>query len=171
MENREKIEEKIQDMIDGNLSQEEAAQVQKQIKEDEYLTLFYSTLKQVDSSLHDIPLLHPSGQFTSNVMQSLHRPRVKAFDLRSLLIFIGLIICAAVGLMYASQANIKIPNVSGISTEIPMADQMRLDLPTIDLPSSEVMLNVFYFGILFLALIYLDRVILRQLFKTKRFTT
>lgn len=171
MDNRENIEEKIQDLIDGNLSQEEAFHVRKQIDKDEHLRLFYNTLKQVDGSLHEISLFHPSGEFTQKVMLALHRPQVKPFDVRSLMIFIGLMICAAVGLMYASQANIEIPDLSPISTEIPMADRIMINIPAIDLPSSELLLNAFYFGILFLALIYLDRVILRQLFRSKRFST
>ena len=163
---REIIEEKIQDLIDGKLSNQEAVMILDEVNKDEYLKMFYTTLKEIDASLQTVTAEEPSAGFTDKVMKGLHKPKTSPFDFRSLYIFIGLIICAAVGLIYASQANLSMPELAPVNTEINVLKGVEINLPGINLPSSEIFLNAFYFGLLFMSLIYFDRVILRQLFRS-----
>lgn len=167
MENKEEIKLKIQELIDGTLPERERHYVLEAIDKDAGLASYYNLMKEIDHSLSDLDLHHPSGEFTPKVMSSLHCPQAKRFDIRSLLIFFGLIICAAVGLLYSSQASLELPGMAPVETNLPVVDEITI--PGFTLPDAEVILTSFYFGILFLALIYLDRVILRQIFKSNRY--
>jgi hypothetical protein len=164
---RENIEEKIQDLIDGRLSKKDAEAVRAHIAKDEYLRLFYQSLKEVDMSLQRSALSHPSEGFTDNVMQSLYRPKPHSIDFKSVLILLGLVICATVGLVYSSRVNLPLPEISPLITKITFLEKVQISLPKIVLPPPEFFLNTLYFGLLFLALIYFDRVILKQFFRNK----
>ena len=161
---REDIEDKIQDLIDGRLSGEEVEVVRAEIAKDKDLTLYYNTLKEVDLSLQTLDLAHPSEEFTAHVMHALYRSKSRSFDIRSILILIGLIICATAGLIFSSQVNLKLPSISPVSTEVTLLEKVQVNLPQIVLPPSEMMLNALYFGLLFMALIYFDKVILSRFF-------
>lgn len=165
---RENIEENIQDLIDGRLSNQEAEAVRMKIAEDEYLRLFYNTLKEVDLSLQNSALSHPSEEFTDNVMQALYQPKPRSvIDFKSVLILLALIVCATVGLVYSSHVNLSLPQISPVSTEITLLEKVQINLPKIVLPPSEILLNGLYFGLLFMALLYFDRIILRQIFSNR----
>ncbi|MGK7391995.1 MAG: hypothetical protein ACNS60_16710 [Candidatus Cyclobacteriaceae bacterium M2_1C_046] len=167
---REQLEDKVQDLIDNKLSVSEAEDIKRQIKGDEYLSLYYTTLKELDAALHHIEPALPSEKFTDRVMSRLHEPKPKTIDLRSLLVFIGIIICIALGVIYAPQFSV--PDISPVNEQLnmPVGEKVNVTLPGLNLPSSEIFLNTFYFGILFLALIYFDRVILRPLFKSIKYS-
>lgn len=167
---REELEDKIQDLIDHKLSERDAENIKQQIKGDEYLTLYYNTLKEIDAGLHHIEPALPSEQFTKGVMSRLHESRSGSIDLKSFLVFIGILVCIALGVVYAPEFSV--PDISPVNEQlnIPAGDQLKVNLPGLNLPSSEILLNSFYFGILFLALIYLDRVILKPLFRGRKYS-
>lgn len=167
---REQIEEKIQELVDGKLPSAEVDEIKNKMKEDEYLLLFYNTLKDVDKELHHIEPALPSENFTQNVMSRLHEPGIKPIDLRSLWIFIGILICVALGIIYSPQANFTIPDISPMTKEIPMAENLKITLPGLDLPSSQILLNGFYFCLLILALLYLDRAIFKPFFRDRKYS-
>lgn len=167
---REQLEDKVQDLIDNKLSVSEAEDIKREIKGDEDLSLYYTTMKEVDSALHHIEPALPSEKFTDGVMDRLHEPKTKTIDLKSLLVFIGIIICIALGVIYSPQFSV--PDISPVNEQLnmPVGEQLNVTLPGLDLPSSEILLNSFYFGILFLALVYFDRVILKPLFRGRKFS-
>lgn len=166
---REILEEKIQDLIDGRLSDTEAKAVHMQMAKDEELMLFYNALKEVNSSLQDAVVSSPSHKFTENVMKGVCQP-VKSYSyLRSSLLFVGLVIFATVGLLYTSQFGYTFPKLAPLRTDFTILQNIRINLPVINLPSYEVFFNVIYVGLLFIALFVFDQMILKQLFRKNRY--
>ena len=167
---RENIENKIQDLVDQKLPASEAEEIKSEIAKDEYLTLFYNALLEVDATLQHAEPALPSDTFTSKVMNRLHEPRKKPIDLRYLWVFIGILVCVILGVIYAPEFSL--PNVTPVNEQLnlPIGDKVNVTFPGFEIPSMEVILNTFYFGILLLALIYFDRVILKSLFKGRKFS-
>jgi hypothetical protein len=166
---REILEEKIQDLIDGRLSDTEAKAIHMQMDQDEDLMLFYNALKEVNSLLQESVLANPSEKFTENVMQGLYQPIQKYSYLRSSLIFVGLVIFATVGLLYTSQISAAFPKLAPLNTDFTILEKIQINLPAINLPSYEIFFNSIYFGLLFIALFVFDQMILKQLFRNNRY--
>lgn len=155
--------------LDGEMSEQERIAFSQRIENDESLRRTVELIRGGESVVRDNWLRDPSPSFTQQVMQSLHGlPGKQAFSLNGILLVAGIfvvgVICALFlsrGWMDGASATIEIGNTVPRLTQIVPQNTISIGL------NGKVMVSGIIFINAVLALILLDRTVLKPYFQER----
>ncbi|ELR70325.1 hypothetical protein C900_04010 [Fulvivirga imtechensis AK7] len=163
-------DELLLDYIDGSLTPEQTAQVNESLN-DPGTAERLKELKQIDQFLSTQILETPSRNFTSKVMANLHKPIVDQpyYSRRNGFIVLALALLTVIaGSMFMTESVVSIDLFNSIDLTRYNAP---IEIPQVNMPDT-VNLKILTDGLLFtmviLALLLLDRVVLRPFFRSRR---
>lgn len=162
------IDDLLLNYLDGTLTPKAAADLEKQLITDEDLKFRLETLRILDSSLSRTKLESPSKNFTHRVMEGLHKaPAKNALSIKNgILLILGVItVITILALLVATgsfdSTGVLQPNQIGIKD-----NYFNLNIPSISI-NGKLIINTIIFLNLAIALIVLDRTVLRPLFEKR----
>ncbi|HYG03756.1 MAG TPA: hypothetical protein VD927_15010 [Chryseosolibacter sp.] len=169
MEAEEKYMDELLRYLDGLMTAKEAEAFEHLIREDNNLQRKYNDLKEMEMYLRSTKLPEPSAAFTSNVMQKIEAgPLLWRRLTKGLILIFGVTIVAALGAYLIatgtldnSQTTITIDRVQHLEKFLPNAT------PAFNF-DGKLMMNVVIFLNLAVALIVLDRTVLKPYFQSRR---
>lgn len=162
------IDEALLNYLDGTLTKKEVAELEEQLNADEALRSRLATLKTVDITLSHPKLEKPSKNFTQMVMEGLYQaPARTGLSTRNgILLIAGVMTIVTLLVLLVSSgsfesAGIIQPNELGIKN-----NYFNFEIPSISI-NGKLLINSIIFLNLAIALIVLDRTILRPLFEKR----
>ena len=163
-------DELLLDYIDGSLSAEQAARV-KEALNDPGIAERLRELEQIDQLLHIQLLETPSKNFTSKVMANLYKPIADRpyYSRKNGFIVLTLALLTVIaGSLFMTESVVTIDLFNSVDLNQYNAP---IEMPEINMPEA-VNLKILTDGLLFtmviLALLLLDRVVLRPFFRSRR---
>ncbi|GAA0188238.1 hypothetical protein GCM10009122_45990 [Fulvivirga kasyanovii] len=164
-------DELLLDYIDGLLSKEEAARVEKACDQPQ-VAFRLEELKKTDQLLLMTATLQtPSKNFSSKVMANLDKPIVKSINYsrkNGLIILILALLTVIAGSLYMTESMLTLDMFDTV--ELPQVGNV-MEMPDVQLPDSvnlKIITDGLLFAVLILALLLLDKVVLRPFFKSRR---
>lgn len=164
-----KLENNILLYLDGTLSGKDLKDFEDQIQSDNDLKKTIENFRFMESAFKIEPLQQPSSNFTSRVMQNLENYPIQNTSsiLNSLLLIGGIIVLVTLctlllttGMFDSYKTIIDLNSVSLVDKYV------HQSLPAIAL-NGKVIINIIIFLNLILALIVLDRAVLKPLFQKR----
>lgn len=171
MEGDDKKMEQLLRYLDGLMTTSEAAVFEREIRDDHELKNKLQEMREMELLLKSTRLPEPSDQFTTVVMRKIEAgPIVWRRIMNSLVLLFGVTIVAAVtayllanGTLDNSQTTIAIDRMQQLDKILPkVSPEVNLD--------GKLMMNVVIFLNLAVALIVLDRTVLKPFFQSRRTT-
>jgi hypothetical protein len=162
------IDEQLLNYLDGTLPKNEATTLEEQLSVDEALRLRLETLRAIDTTLSHTKLETPSKNFTQLVMEGLHRAPVRTGLSARNGIFLILGVMTVVTILVLLVSTGAFDSVGVIQpSEIGMKNNyFNFNVPSISI-NGKILINAIIFLNLAIALIVLDRTILRPLFEKR----
>ena len=167
MEKFEVTDEVLFDYIDGNLSPGKKELVEGACEEDELLRKRLAELQKLDFMLSQTTAT-PSPTFTDVVWSRLRQAPGNAYTygLNSLLLLLGAVITVIIGSLYIPEGVIQMDLTWVLESTESYVKTPNLDLTHgIDL---KILTQGMLFGLMILALLLLDKALLRPYFKRRR---
>lgn len=162
------IDELLLNYLDGTLTKNEAATLEDQLHVDVALRLRLETLRSIDTTLSHTKLEMPSRNFTQLVMEGLHKVPVRTgLSARNgIFLIIGVMTIVTILVLLVSTGSFDSmgviqPNEIGIKN-----NYFNFEIPSISI-NGKLLINSIIFLNLAIALIVLDRTILRPLFEKR----
>ena len=161
------MEDKLLDYLDGRLSADEIQNLENQMVNDEALRTRMEELRTIDITLKELKVEQPSWNFTDRVMAALDQSTLdKRVSIKNgLLLLSGILIVIGIASLLVSTGVFD-----GSQTVINLGD-LKFSREYIKVPAftiqGKLMINVIIFLNVALALIVLDRVILKPFFKRR----
>ncbi len=162
------IDESLLHYLDGTLSNQEVSELEEQLQVDEQLRFRLETLRTLDTDLAQVKLETPSKNFTQKVMEGLHKvPARNSLSIRNgIFLILGVMAVVTILTLLVSSgafdgAGVIQPNAIGIQD-----NYFNFNIPSIAI-NGKLMINAMIFLNLAIALIVLDRTILRPLFERR----
>jgi hypothetical protein len=162
-------EEKLLRYLDGELSTNERKNLETEMQNSLLLKTRLEELQRIHSYLRRKSTFEtPSRNFTLNVMEGLDRQPVRSLfsPRKGLLLLIGIIIASGLSLMLLTNGAFD-QTTTSLILETPIKNKWITD-PSFSIPfNGKILVNGIIFLNLALALILLDRTILRPLFQRR----
>jgi hypothetical protein len=163
-------EEELLRYLDGELDTVEKINLETEIQHSELLKKRLEELRVVQSFLvHKATLDTPSKNFTQKVMDGLDAQPVRLLisPRKGLLLLIGIIIASGISLMLLTNGVFDQTTTSLVMDAAPLKNKWMEDT-TFSIPfNGKILVNGIIFLNLALALVLLDRTILRPLFQKR----
>lgn len=162
------IDELLLNYLDGTLTKNEVIELEAQLKADDELRLRLAALKTVDTTLSYAKLEMPSKNFTQIVMEGLYKVPVRTGLSARNGIFLILGVMTVVTILVLLVSTGAFDSVGTIQpSEIGMKNNyFNFEIPSISI-NGKLLINSIIFLNLAIALIVLDRTILRPLFEKR----
>jgi anti-sigma factor RsiW len=163
------MEEQLLDYLDGLLPSTERQSLEAQLRQNDALRSRLEELKSVHFLLKDLKIEQPSKNFSSLVMNGLDQtPEVKTLPLRSSLMLLAgiLIVIGIASLLVSTGVFDGATTIVDLKTFKLPKDYVKLDLPAFAI-DGKLIVNTIIFLNVALALVVLDRVILKPIFKRR----
>ncbi len=162
------IDESLLNYLDGTLSKQEVSDLKDRLQTDEKLKARFETLKMLDTHLAHTKLEMPAKNFTQLVMEGLHKVPVRTglsarngiFLILGVMTIITILILLVSSGTFDTIGVIK-PNEIGMKN-----NYFNFEIPSISI-NGKILINAIIFLNLAIALIVLDRTILRPLFEKR----
>ena len=162
------LDELLLNYLDGTLTKKEVADLQEQLQVDEDLRFRLASLRTVDTTLSHTKLEMPSRNFTQRVMEGLHKvPERTGLSTRNgIFLILGVMTVIAMLILLVSSGtfdsnSVIQPNAIGLKN-----NYFNFDIPSISI-NGKILINTIIFLNLAIALIVLDRTILRPMFEKR----
>ena len=163
-------EEELLRYLDGELDHVQRLNLEAELQRSELLKGRLEELRMVQSFLlRKATLDTPSKNFTQKVMEGLETQPVRSLisPRKGMLLLIGIIIASAISIMLLSNGVFDQTTTSLLVDAAPIKNKW-IDNPSISIPfNAKILVNGIIFLNLGLALILLDRTILRPLFQKR----
>jgi anti-sigma factor RsiW len=163
------MEESLLNYLDGKLSDAERQKVEDQLKQDETLRLRFEELQAVNFFLKGLKVEQPSKNFTTLVMNNLDQaPATQRFSLNSFLLLAGILMAIGIAsLLVSSGVFDGATAIVDLNNDADSMQQyIKFSLPTFIIQGKLIM-NIIIFLNVALALVVLDRVILKPFFRRR----
>jgi len=168
------IDEKLFAYIDGHLNKESTEELEIEMDADPGLKARYEQLKNLHRKLKDTGLEKPSFEFSDKVMKNLNNPKYipatieNLFDKQRIFTLLMIIMGISIGIYILSTG---LPNISFLEqvnlNSLNISDRTIDFSPLKNFVGSDFFFKAFLFFDLILAILILDRLVFRPLFKGK----
>ena len=162
------IDESLLQYLDGTLPEKEAAEVEVRLQNDDALRNRLETLRVLDANLSRTQLEIPSRNFTQKVMEGLFQvPVRKSLSLKNgILLILGVLTVVALLTMLVSTGTFDNTEVIQPDTIGIKDNYFNFKIPSISI-NGKLVINSLIILNLAIALLVLDRTILRPLFERR----
>lgn len=164
----EKQQMQLLDYLDGKMGESQKAEFEHQLRINPELAALCRELQDIESLAREMAVQGPSRNFTAMVMANLHRTPARTIPpiIGSLLLLAGILVLVALSAILLSTGIFD--RSATIELEKPeiMNEYIKAPLPSIGV-DGKVIVNVIIFLNLVIALIVLDRSVLKPLFQRR----
>lgn len=168
-------DKKLFDLIEGKITGSEAEELKDQINNDKDLKRRFELLGELDTELREFSTLKPPSGFPDKVMRNLYNVKYKTatsnnlFGKKNILTFIGILAGIAVGIYILSTGLMNTEFFQGLNIpSFEISDQQVNLQPLNNLLDGNFLFKAFLFFDLILAILLLDRLVFKPLFKGKK---
>jgi hypothetical protein len=162
---QQQVEGKLLDYIDGNLSDDETQKLEAMLLKDEALRSCLKELKMVDFYLKALKVEQPTLNFTDQVMKAVDAQPVS----ENISPWMGKLLLAGI-LTVSLLTSLLVSSgfFDGIATlpDLDNINYFNFSMPVINI-SGKLMINIIIFLNVALALLVLDRAVLKPFFKRR----
>ena len=165
-------DKKLLDLIDGNLDEQEEAQIKKLIEAEPDLRRRYETLLAVDATLVESVNTMPSSSFTENVMANLHKnfAYTNSFWKKNLFMVIAIVsvvLVAGIILLSSPALSNIFPSIEPQQFTI-SERTISIDPGKLNFINQDIFIKGFIYLNAVLVLFLLDRAVLKPYFRNRR---
>jgi anti-sigma factor RsiW len=163
------LDDRLVDYLDGKLSEDEILTIENLLRADADVRQRLSDLQETESALRHLPLEYPAKNFTESVMRRLDDyPARASFPFRnSILLLFGVVLSIGIGAWLLAMGIFDQTQTTFQLMQLPLADKYISDsLPPVTI-NGKLLLNIALFVNLALALLILDRAILKPFFQRR----
>jgi anti-sigma factor RsiW len=166
---RQNLDDRLLEYMDGKLSDDEKLMIENLVQTDHHVRQRLGELQETESVLQLLPLEHPAKNFTDSVMSRLDDyPARASFSVRnSILLLFGIVLSIGLGASLLAMGVLGETQTTFHLMQLPLAEKyFRESLPPVTI-NDKLLLNMILFVNLALALLILDRAILKPFFKRR----
>ena len=163
------LDDRLVDYLDGKLSDDEKRTIENLVSADADVRQRLSDLQETESALRHMPLEYPAKNFTDAVMSRLDDyPARATFSLRnSILLLLGVVFSIGIGAWLLAMGVFDQTQTTFQFVQLPLAEKyIRDSLPPVTI-NGKLLLNIVLIVNLALALLILDRAILKPFFQRR----
>jgi anti-sigma factor RsiW len=165
----QQMEESIFNYLDGSLSDSERKELEVQLNQDDVLRTRFEELQAVHVFINELKIEQPSGNFTSVVMSNLDQvpdTTTRAFSLNSILLLAGILMAVGIASLLVSAGVFDGAAVVDLNNVDLTQKYFKFSIPTFII-QSKLIVNIIIFLNVALALIVLDRSVLKPFFRRR----
>jgi anti-sigma factor RsiW len=163
------VDDRLLDYLDGRLSDNEKLMIENLVQTDADVKQRFTELQETESGLRHLPLEYPAKNFTESVMSRLDDyPARAAFPLRNnILLLLGVVLSIGIGAWLLALGVFDQTQTTFQLMQLPLVQEyIRESLPPVTI-HGKVLLNVILLVNLALALLILDRAVLKPFFQRR----
>ena len=165
MEERIYSDEDILAYLDGKLNPEAQIEFENAVSKSSTLEERVQWLQSVNKLMLDSSLETAPQGFSKNVMQALDEKATRRFPRNGLILLLGVLVALTFITLLLSGSNLDLSVFNQLIPQNISLGDTRVDLPTVTPVNTKLIINGVLFANLFLALLLMERVILRPYFR------